>query len=196
MSDVTVTLSSLVKDLQPRLNQLEVVDQVFADGIKTCTACDTASQRAAHLLSTLYDSLLLCDSMGQPDNDTVGLTGNAIFAARVAKRAKVMFSQTSVCSTSGGWHQMHHGIGDMVITPLIRPGHTTPWSPPPLVRPGHTPPPYGHHPFPQLVRPGHTTSPWSDLVTPPSQELRSIAGGTHPTGIHSCNVVVLEMYVN
>ena len=72
MSDVTVTLSSLVKDLQPRFNQLEVVDQVFADGVKTCTACDSSSQRAAHLLSTLYDSLLLYDSMGQPDNDMVG----------------------------------------------------------------------------------------------------------------------------
>ena len=43
---------------------------------------------------------------------------NGLITVRVAKRAKVMFSQASVILSmnggGGGWHQMHHGIGHMV----------------------------------------------------------------------------------
>ena len=69
--EITVTLASLIKNLQPKFSQLEMLDQVFSDGVVSCEDCGSCSQRAAHLLSTLYDSLLLSDSMGQPDNSMV-----------------------------------------------------------------------------------------------------------------------------
>ena len=79
-----------------------------------------------------------------------------LVTARVAKRAKVMFSQASVCPTPG------EGEG---VDNLARPGSKV-TTPPPRT----TPPPW----------------PGSKVTTPPSSPDYAQAGGTHPTGMHSC----------
>ena len=125
-----------------------------------------------------------------------GFSGH-LFTARVAKRAKVMFLQASVCPTGGGevLHQMHHGIGHMVMgrsaqhlpprdqvtTPPSSPGQHLP--PPPGTRSQHPPgqhlPPPGtrsqHPPGQHLPPPGtrsqhppgqHLPPPWDQVTTP------------------------------
>ena len=123
----------------------------------------------------------------------------SLITARIAKRAKVMFSQAFVCPTEGG-QVGNQGPGHNTSLPLLctttpppppEPGHNTslpPWTtppPPPPLGPGHNtspPPPLG---------PGHNTSPppfW-DQVTTPRPSLPpdyAQAGGMHPTGMHSC----------
>ncbi len=74
LSEETVTLTSLGQELQPHLKQLEVLDRVFAEGVTSCQNSESCSQRAAHLLSVLYDSLLLFDAACSPSDDVVGVS--------------------------------------------------------------------------------------------------------------------------
>ena len=85
-----------------------------------------------------------------------------LFTARLAKRAKVMFSQAFVCPSPGG------GEGG-VATPNASGQHL----PPPGTRSQHPPPP--------------RTWTWDLFTTPPSPPPPDYAqaGGTHPTGMHS-----------
>ena len=102
----------------------------------------------------------------------------SIFTARIVKRAKVVF--TGVCHSvilGEVLHQMHHGIGHMV-----RGGRGADNTSPPPWEQVTTPPPLGtrsQHLPPPTLEPGHNTS------LPPPRDYAQ-AGGTHPTGMHSC----------
>ena len=103
------------------------------------------------------------------------LSLQVIFTARVAKRAKVMFLQACVTHSV----QRRGEVGNINGQP-----------PPPQLGLGHsTPPPHlglGHSTPPPHLGLGHYTPPpgtWS--LHPPPQDYTQ-AGGTHPTGMHSC----------
>ena len=96
-----------------------------------------------------------------------------IFTTRKRSCGKVMFLHLSVILFTGGclplgpWGCLPLGPGDVC---LWVPGVCTPWT----HMPGQTPP--GHTPHRQ-------TLPWAD-TTPIKVTIE--AGGTHPTGMHSC----------
>ena len=115
-----------------------------------------------------------------------------LFTARVAKQAKVMFSQASVYSTRGGevtpnasWDRSH-GRGRWAS-----PGR---WTSPPLdnTQPPGQHLPHGQHPPPWMIPPPWTTPP--PLTYHSIRELRSMC---HPTGMHvHGNVYVKGKYLN
>ena len=118
-----------------------------------------------------------------------------IITARLAKRAKVMFSQAFVCPSPG-----RGGAGREVLQHQM-PLDNTSLPPPPGHGPGtwsqHTPTP----PPPDMdMGPGHNTpSPprtWTwDLVTTPHSPLDYVqAGGMHPTGMHSCYLFKISRF--
>ena len=114
------------------------------------------------------------------------------FTARVAKRAKVMFSQACVT------HSVQLQGGG--VTP--GPGHNTCPLPPDQVRLQHPPSPLPPHqvrlqhppipPPPQdQVRLQHPPPPPlgpGQVTTPAPRRDCGQAGGTHPTGMHSCQI--------
>ena len=112
--------------------------------------------------------------------------------ARVAKRVKVIFSQASVCPTRGG-EVGNYGPGHN--TSLPPPGHRSQHLPPPRAQVTTPPSPPGHRslhlppPRAQVTTP----PPPAQVTTPPSPQAQvttppdyTQAGGTHPTGMHSC----------
>ena len=123
------------------------------------------------------------------------------FHCSTVKRVKVMFSQASVCSTreevtpDAWWDRLHgHRGGGAHHLP---PDRTT------------TPPPPGQglHSPPVRVK-GHNTSPPGQVyhlppldrvkvhnTSPPTSGHYSQAGGTHPTGMHSCYKLSLNWKV-
>ena len=135
-----------------------------------------------------------------------------LFTARVAKRAKVMFLQAchSFCSTpggggGGGQHQWSTtppppdqvrtstpsppGVMGQNIYPSHPPGvmgqNIYPLPPPGSGQNIYPPPPPGIrgqniYPLPPLLGLGHST--------PPPRHYTQ-AGGTHPTGMHSCCLI-------
>ena len=129
-----------------------------------------------------------------------------IITARVAKRVKVIFSQASVCAipvrighmVTGGCDNTHLPWQDHTSPPpwqLDRISHTPPGqdhTPTPRTR-SHLPSPIGQdHPSPKQdykPRTGHThpppaPPPWTGSHT--GTTVYTQAGGTHPTGMHSC----------
>ena len=113
---------------------------------------------------------------------------NLIFTAHVTKG---MFSQASVCPIQGDvWHQMHHGIGHMVTGGWSEVNHL-------LLdkahhhHPGQEPPPSPLHPNPHHLPLDNTPPPGRKGHWPTTPSLiygnyGQCAGGTHPTGMHSC----------
>ncbi|MEE6507620.1 hypothetical protein FKM82_027606 [Ascaphus truei] len=71
--DQTVTLSTVIDKLAPRLAQLKVLHKVFSTGIADVPPDTRNVVRASHLLNTLYKSILEYDNVGEASEQTVSL---------------------------------------------------------------------------------------------------------------------------
>ncbi|XP_064652769.1 gamma-tubulin complex component 5-like [Lineus longissimus] len=69
----TVTLSQLLQKLKPRFQHLDVLDQVFEEGILAALDIESHAQKASHLLNVLYDALISVDTYGEDRSDAVSL---------------------------------------------------------------------------------------------------------------------------
>ena len=114
----------------------------------------------------------------------------SIFTVRNSSCGKVMFSQASVCLSTGG----RGGVQPLGQNHLPA-RHTPPWTD----TPGHTPPRQTHTPLARHPPPGDTPGqnptqadtpvgrhPHPTLPLPPPRQTATALDGTHPTGIHSC----------
>ena len=111
---------------------------------------------------SFYNFLLLCllNEMFVHVNRFTSSTLQFIITARVAKRAKVMFSR--VCVT----HSVQRGGGGGGEVGNTK-GHNT-TLPPPGTRSQHLPPPWDQVTTPPPPGPGHNTPPsWDQATTPP-----------------------------
>ena len=114
-----------------------------------------------------------------PNNIACSRTFLSHFTASVAK---VMFSQAPVIlslNRGGRWHQMHHGIGHGGSGQPPPPDNTLSQrtTPPP-------PPPPADNTCPSPL--DRTTTTTTLLGNQRTSRCRQWAGGTHPTGMHSC----------
>ena len=107
-----------------------------------------------------------------------------IITARVAKRAKVMFSQAFVCPSPGGggrcYTKCNMGPCHNTSPPHLGLGHSTPPAPPPGTWSLHSPPPgtWSLHSPPHLGL-GHSTPPPPQLGLGHSTPPRLHAGGRY-----------------
>ena len=130
----------------------------------------------------MFENGFLTHSKCQPKHQTfksataaVDRCVQALITARVAKRAKVMFSQACVTHSVQLWGGVGtKGLllppGKVIKPPSPSPGHNTS---PPLARSQHLSPARSQHPPPGQV------------ITPPPGHSAQ-AGDTHPPGMHSC----------
>ena len=111
-------------------------------------------QVLAMLVSTEWNSET-CSRFAKDKQTIVFKTKYFIFTSRVARRAKVMFSQASVCPGQGGWSGPGGEGMSTPWTPSL--DTTTPWAP--LPRP--PPPPLDTTPHSTPLSPAYILELWS-----------------------------------
>jgi hypothetical protein len=71
LSEQTMTLAMLHGDLSPWLKKLEVVHSVYVRGVREADWLVNNCQRASHLLSVLFETVVEYDTLGENASDTV-----------------------------------------------------------------------------------------------------------------------------